>query len=96
MESLSPESVWLLVGMWTFALAFIASNIFWFYQYNIILNKFMSRNYGEYLQAEASVKEGSESAYDQVDEGQALMENIEFKERINALNNMWGFDVKKG
>lgn len=31
---------------------FVCSNLFWLYHFNKLLNKFMSRNYAEFVQAE--------------------------------------------
>lgn len=39
-----------------FVTLFIVTNFFWLYHYNKLLNKFMSRNYAEFVQAEQIAK----------------------------------------
>jgi hypothetical protein len=39
-----------------FAILLVISNLFWFYTVHQLINKLMSRNYGEYIMAEKAKK----------------------------------------
>lgn len=46
----------------------IASNVFWLYHYNKLLNKFMSRNYHDYVAAEGVKHEFEAETTNKTDE----------------------------
>ena len=77
-----------LIGF--FAIIFLMTNAFWLYQYNRLLNKFMSRNYAEFVQAEAMGLPQQELQLNN-DE----LPDAYGSQRANELNSLMGFGVQE-
>jgi len=78
-----------LVSLTILGLVYLASCAFWFYHYNKLLNKFMSRNYAEYAQAERLIKSNPiERVKEEVQDLDGY--DLQRAKEINSLFNMGG------
>lgn len=66
------------------SLLLVLTNVFWLWQYNKLINKFMSRNYAEYVQA-------SNTGLDRAQVKEELPQPTAYEEhRSRELNQMFG------